>query len=57
MRKSIKLSAYVVVALMLGSLSVWPQAKSPAKEKTPGKTTAKAADKQVTLTLVRWPYT
>lgn len=40
--------------LLLATLNafVWPQAKRPAKTAP-----AKPAAKQVTLTLVRWPYT
>ena len=41
-------------ALLLCGLSAaaWPQSQQPAKTTGP-----KPADRQITLTLVRWPYT
>ena len=45
----------IAAALLLTILStfVWPQAQKSSKTKP----AAKPATKQVTLTLVRWPYT
>ncbi len=42
-------SALLVFGL---SAAAWPQSQRPSKTTEP-----KQADKQITLTLVRWPYT